>query len=88
MWECDGCGFTGTEAEVEKHIIDQIKDLEWWEIDDAPTNCWGAMEVGGPAWTDFHEKGIHPMSTFLDRFEDRLMDSGMIVEVLKEEQDG
>jgi hypothetical protein len=51
---CDGnnCGFTGTEEEVVAHVLSDTR----------PYTCWGAMQIGGPAWEDFL-KGIHPMTT-------------------------
>lgn len=61
MWECDGCGFTGTETEVEAHITETNKP--YMDAKDyGKIQCWGMMEVGGIAWENYHGKGIHPMT--------------------------
>lgn len=67
LWECDGCGFTGTEAEVGAHVI-QVNTLPNGELKDVPdVVCWGSMKVGESAWVDYHIHGVHPMDTIADR---------------------
>jgi hypothetical protein len=81
IWVCDGCGaeFDDDESsEATAHFA---------QNDDKPDSevvCWGLMEKSGQAYADYMDKGIHPMSSFLISLEDSLMDSGAIVEVLKE----
>jgi hypothetical protein len=58
MFECDGCGLVGDLEVVEAHILEQ--DLN------GPIKCWGAMEVGGPAWEAFHGNGVHPMISIVN----------------------
>jgi len=45
--------------------------------------CWGLMEVGGPAWSDFHAGIAHPMGLVVRGIEQAAMDTGAIVEVLR-----
>jgi hypothetical protein len=68
MWQCDGCDVTGTLAEVETHVLAQP---------DEGRRCWGALEVGGPAWFDYHVNGVHPMTTVTDIVRRRLNDAGL-----------
>lgn len=67
MYECDGCGLTGTLEEVEKHIYEDVKDAEGNLKQPSEIRCWGAMFVGGPAWEAYHNDGVHPMETFMQQ---------------------
>jgi len=72
MWECDGCqGVFPSEEEGERHILEQgiPEDL-------STIQCWGLMEVGGPAWTSYHVDGRHPMVDIICEVELQLMISG------------
>jgi hypothetical protein len=78
---------TGTEEEVAAHVI-KVNTLPNGDlVPDEDAKCWGAMEVGQGAWKDFHEKGIHPMTTFTNNLEQVLLDTGSIVDVLRKEND-
>lgn len=47
-WECDGCG----------RVVSEKKTVQLCGCKDHQ----GYMQVGGPAWNDYHDKGIHPMT--------------------------
>lgn len=65
LWQCDGCGVTGTEAEVEAHVV-AVSTLADGTLKPEPdVTCWGAMLVGGRAWDAFEFEGVHPMQTFV-----------------------
>lgn len=66
-WECDGCGQIGTEDEVTAHIMRDGTNQDGTLKEPAEVRCWGAMEVGDPAWTAYHTQGRHPMTTIVDQ---------------------
>ena len=70
VWECDGCAFTGTEAEVEAHVIEAGSYADGTLMDDDDVVCWGGMEVGGGAWFDYHAEGRQPMQNIVDQVRD------------------
>lgn len=84
VWECDGCGKTGTVEEIEAHIteVNTLADGSMKEVADIV--CWGAMAVGGEAWKAYHEKGVHPMATLTKEISDRYFEFLEEVEGLKE----
>jgi hypothetical protein len=72
MYECDGCGYTGTEEEVGRHVLDNATLPGGQLKDPQDIVCWGAMEVGGPAWVDYHINGIHPMQRVAQQIQNML----------------
>lgn len=62
LWACDGCSYLGTEAQVCAHVDAGLRtpDGALREIEDV--TCFGAYEVGGPAWEAHVFHGVHPMS--------------------------
>lgn len=73
-WECDGCGAVYDDPDSERALSHFMRARR--------PECWGLMEVGGPAWADFHAGIAHPMERVLGNVEQAAMDTGMIVEVL------
>lgn len=71
LWECDGCGRCGTEAELEPHILAQPMDTQ------EDVKCWGLMKVGSDIWHDFHNKGIHPMSYIAGKVVEAVLETGI-----------
>ena len=66
--ECDGCG---KQVELtEEELTDP--DPKGRGYCDCP-NFMGWLEVGGPAWKDYHERGIHPMQPFIDAIKKRIL---------------
>jgi hypothetical protein len=65
LWECDGGDLQGTHDEVVEHIrkVNHLADGTLKPIEDVV--CWGAMQVGGPAWQAFQD-GQHPMDTLMN----------------------
>lgn len=61
LWECDGCGMLDTYEAVNDHIVrvNRLADGSLRPPQDVV--CWGAMQVGSPAWNAWHFEGIHPM---------------------------
>lgn len=49
-WECDGCGRVHPGSPKDAELCG-CKTHQGW------------MGVGGPAWHDYHDKGIHPMTS-------------------------
>lgn len=47
-WECDGCNKV-IEHDDPEHLCGCRDHMGW-------------MLVGSPCWTDYHDKGIHPMT--------------------------
>lgn len=71
VYECDGCGRTGTLAEIDKHILEeQVVDYN----DLASIKCWGSMLVGSQVWQDFHTRGIHPMTHVFNMISGAIME--------------
>lgn len=62
LYECDGCGRQGTEAEISAHIVQEgtYPSGDWKPIEQI--KCWGYFVVGSEVWRQYHEHGIHPMS--------------------------
>lgn len=52
-WECDGCHKVYTLPAG--HHYDTLADCTCPDF-------WGHMLVGGPAWEDYHNNGVHPMT--------------------------
>jgi hypothetical protein len=58
-YECDGCG--------------KVVELE--EPPEQSCGCptsWGWMLVGGIAWYEYHDQGIHPMTRIVGEIEELL----------------
>lgn len=77
-YECDGCG---REQEIPDEAWPQGNTVaevhEWLDTHEPPPMCscpnhWGWMQVGGQAWTDYHDKGIHPMEELITAGRDLL----------------
>ena len=66
LWECDGGDFVGTWEEVDAHVRSNGKLADGTLKDPQDIVCWGSMQVGGVAWTEFHTKGIHPMTVLME----------------------
>jgi hypothetical protein len=65
LWQCDGCGVTGTGDELNQHVIDvnTLPDGSLKEPQDV--TCWGSYQVGGPAWEQHQFEGVHPMTNVM-----------------------
>lgn len=74
MWVCDGCTARFDHPE-------SIEALAHY-LDNRNPECWGLMKVGGPAHKAFL-KGQHPMQAVVATMEADLLDSGLIVAVLR-----
>lgn len=61
LWACDGCSFTGTEAQVNAHVVAGMYGPAGLREPEDVT-CWGSLLVGGPAWEAHVFHGVHPMS--------------------------
>ena len=61
LWACDGCSFTGTEAQVNAHVVTGLYGPAGLR-DPHDVTCHGSLLVGGPAWEAHVFHGVHPMS--------------------------
>lgn len=70
LWACDGCGMTGTFTEVDVHVktTNRLPDGSLKAIEDVI--CWGALQVGGPAWQSLVFDGVHPMAAVIAKIKE------------------
>lgn len=77
LWQCDGCGATGTEEEMEAHVV-AVNTLPGGSLKDPQdVTCWGSYLVGGPAWDVHQFEGVHPMQTLMAQVQIAAMESGV-----------
>lgn len=77
LWQCDGCGVTGTEAEVTAHVETVIRWPSGELKDPADVPCWGAMRVGGRAWEAYEFEDRHPMTDVANAVASAAVEAGV-----------
>jgi hypothetical protein len=64
-WQCDGCHIIGTFDVVNDHILTAGVLRDGTLKENADITCWGSMKVGSQTWSDYWDRGIHPMTTVM-----------------------
>jgi hypothetical protein len=77
LWECDGCGYTGTELALEQHVLEVNTLPDNTLRDPADVVCWGSMQIGSVVWREFHINGTHPMNAVMGKVVEAVIETGI-----------